>query len=212
MRVLFLPVLVLSATGCSWLINDHDNDYLQSEIKPNIRVSADVASVNLQPQLPIPSAKKIIQGTEFVLPRPHVLRVSDGSENESASLAEVEGKTLESNLLKDGNGTPILRLNVGFARAWAALGDSLKKADISITDLNRSIGTYYIELEKESPVVELGFWASLFSSTPEAEKLPLQVKLNRARSGVYIAVHENFEKLAQDQQAQSLLSQIQETL
>ncbi len=212
MRLFFLPVLLLSVTGCSWLVNDHDNDYLQSEIQPNIRVSGDVALVNLKPQLPIPSAKKMKQGTEFVLPRPHVLLISDQPEKESASLAEVEGKALESDLLKDGNGTPILRLNVSFARAWAALGDSLKKADISITDLNRSIGTYYIELEKETTVVELGFWAGLFGSAPEAEKIPLQVKLNRARSGVYIAVHEDFDKLAQDQQAQGLLAQIQETL
>ena len=210
MRLIGLFVLMLSMSGCSWLFYDHDNDYLLSEIQQNIKVPKSVASVSLKPQLPIPDVKVTDLPEEFSLPRPRALVISE--EQESTQLTELQDQKLEANLLKDGNGTPILRLNVSFARAGAAVGDSRKRADITISDLNRSIGTYYIELTAESVEVEPGFWASLFGSKVEVEKLPLQVKVNRARSGVYIAVHKDLDNLAEDQQAQDLLTRIKEKL
>lgn len=210
MRLIGLFVLMFSMGGCSWLVNDHDNDYLQSEVQPNIKVPKSVASINLTPQLTIPSVEMKLLPKEFVLPRPKALVVPE--DEESTQLTDLQDQELEANLLKDGNGTPILRLNVPFARAWSAVGDSLKGASIDITDLNRSIGTYYIELVEEGVEVEPGFWASLFGSKAEVVKLPLQVKVNRARSGVYIAVHKDLESLAEDQQAQDLLTRIKEKL
>jgi len=210
MRLIGLFVLMLSMSGCSWLFYDHDNDYLQSKIQQNIKVPKSVASVSLTPQLPIPDAKAVELPEEFSLPRPKPLVIPQ--EQEGTQLTELQDQELEANLLKDGNGTPILRLNVSFARAWAAVGDSLKSADITVSDLNRSIGTYYVELTEEGVEVEPGFWASMFGSEVEVETLPLQVKVNRARSGVYIAVHKDLDNLAEDQQAQDLLARIKEKL
>jgi len=209
MRVVGLLTLCLAMSGCSWLFHDRDNDYMQSEIQPVIKVPTDLARVQLKPQLVIPKlAKQVALAEEFELPRPTPLVIEDNEE--TASLAQDQSTTLEASLVKDGNGTPILRLNVGFARAWASLGESLKKAEIDITDLNRSIGTYYIELIDEAAQPEQGFWAGLFSSEPEAVKIPLQVKINRARSGVYVAVHLDQDNLAEDAQTQSLLATIKE--
>ena len=204
-KVLLLSSATLLASGCSWLVHDRDDDYLASEIKPAIKVPSDLARVQLKPQLPIPDVKsKAALAEEFELPRPAPLVIED--QEETASLAEDQSQTLTANLVKDGNGTPILRLNVGFARAWASLGESLKKSEIDITDLNRSIGTYYIELIDESAQPEQGFWASLFGSEPEAVKLPFQVKLNRARSGVYVALHVDQDNLAEDAEANRVLT------
>ncbi|MEH6344143.1 MAG: outer membrane protein assembly factor BamC [Bermanella sp.] len=210
MRLVGLLVSLSLMSGCSWLFYDHDNDYLQSEIQENIKVPKRVASVEFKPQLPIPKAKKAELPPEFVLPRPRPLVALE--EEEGTQLTEVQNQELEANLLKDGNGTPILRLNVAFARAWSAVGEALKVADIHMSDLNRSVGTYYIELEKEAAEVEQGFWSGLLGSEPEVEKIALQVKVNRARSGVYIAVHEDQDNLAEDEQAQDLLTRIKEHL
>ena len=210
MRLVGLLVSLSLMSGCSWLFYDHDNDYLQSEIQENIKVPKRVASVAFKPQFPIPKAKKAELPEEFVLPRPRPLVGLE--EEEGTQLTEVQNQELEATLLKDGNGTPILRLNVAFARAWSAVGEALKVADIHMSDLNRSVGTYYIELNKESAEVEQGFWAGLFGSEPEIEKIALQVKVNRARSGVYIAVHEDQDNLAEDEQAQDLLTRIKEHL
>lgn len=212
MRLGVLLALFLALNGCSWLFHDRSNDYLSSEIQPSIQVPSDVAKVTLTPQLPIPDVKGKVEAEEFVLPRPKPLVLADQGEPTSASLAELSQVKLETNLLKDGNGTPILRLNIEFARAWSELGEALKKADIHIVDLNRSIGTYYIELVKPGNPDDVGFWAGLFGGEPEPIKIPLQVKLNQARTGVYVAIHKDAENLAEDEQAQSLLENIQDKL
>ena len=211
MRLVGLLVSLSLMSGCSWLFYDHDGDYLHSEIQDNIKVPKQVAVLTLKPQLPIPKAKEVELPEEFVLPRPKPLAKIE-EEEQGTQLTELNDQELETNLLKDGNGTPILRLNVGFARAWSAVGEALKVADIHMSDLNRSVGTYYIELDDKSAEVEQGFWSGLFGSEPEIEKINLQVKVNRARSGVYIAIHEDQDNLAQDQQAQDLLTRIKEHL
>lgn len=211
MRLGVLLILTVALNGCSWLFHDRENDYLQSEIQPNIQVPKDVASITLKPQLPIPDVSGENLPKEFVLPRPNRLELAQEQEP-SASLSQLSQVALETNLLKDGNGTPILRLNIEFARAWSELGEALKKSDLSITDLNRSIGTYYIELTKPGNPDDVGFWSGLFGGEPEPIKIPLQVKLNQARTGVYIAVHSDADNLADDEQAQSLLETIQEKL
>lgn len=211
MRLAVLMVSLLAMTGCSWLFHDRTNDYLQSEIHEPIKVPKDVALISLKPQLPIPNVdSKEPLPAEFILPRPDKLEVAE--DQPEVSLAEVSNKELEAELVKDGNGTPILRLNVRFARAWSELGEAIKKAKINITDLNRSIGTYYIEIEDTDAVVEQGFWASLFGSEPEKVMLSYQVKLNQARSGVYVAVHLDQDNLAEDDAAKSLLNTIKEQI
>ncbi len=211
MRLGLLFVLCLGLNGCSWLFYDRENDYLASEIQPVINVPKEVAQVTLKPQLPIPDVKGTLQTEEFVLPRPKPLDMPEDQEP-STSLSQMSQVDLETNLLKDGNGTPILRLNIDFARAWSELGEALKKADIAIVDLNRSIGTYYIELTKPGNPDDVGFWSGLFGGEPEPIIVPLQVKLNQARSGVYVAIHVDADNLAEDEQAQSLLETIQEKL
>lgn len=211
MRLAVLLVSMFAMTGCSWLFHDRTNDYLQSEIQVPIQIPKDVALLSIKPQLPIPSvANKTELPKEFVLPRPERLAMIE--DKVDVSLSEVSNKQLETELVKDGNGTPILRLNVGFARAWSELGESIKKSSVRITDLNRSIGTYYIEVEDSDAVVEQGFWASLFGSEPEKVMLAYQVKLNQARSGVYIAIHLDQDNLADDDIAKTLLESIQKNI
>lgn len=210
MRLVVLMLVATATSGCSWLVHDRTNDYLKSEIQPNISVPADVAQIRLTPRLAIPDVKTATLAKEFVVPRPEKLVVDKVSD--SVSLTELNKSKLEAELVKDGNGTPILRLNVAFARAWSELGEAIKKSDIHITDLNRSVGTYYIEILDTETVVEVGFWAGLFGGKPDAVKKALQLKVNQARSGVYVAVHIDQENLAKDDDAKSLLNRLKQAL
>lgn len=211
MRLVVLVVLVNFMAGCSWLVHDRTNDYLESEIQPNIVVPKDVALINLTPRLAIPDVKAVVLPKEFEVPRPAKVLL-ESEQDESVNLASLSGKALEVELVKDGNGTPILRLSVVFARAWSEIGDALKVLDISISDLNRSVGTYYIEVVDTEVVNEVGFWGNLFGSEPEVVQKPLQLKVNRARSGVYVAVHIDQDNLAEDDEAKALLSRLQKSL
>jgi outer membrane protein assembly factor BamC len=211
MRLVVLIVLVNLMTGCSWLVHDRTNDYLKSEIQGNISVPKDVARVTLTPRLAIPDVKVVALPEEFIVPRPASMLI-EAKEEDTVSLASLSSKDLEAELVKDGNGTPILRLNVAFARAWSEIGSALKVSEVSVTDLNRSVGTYYIEVIDTEVVSEVGFWAGLFGSEPEVVQKPLQLKVNRARSGVYVAVHIDQDNLAEDEDAKALLSRLQGTL
>ncbi len=209
MRLAGIAVISMWLSGCSWLFHDHAEDYLEAKEHPLMKVPAEVGDLEFKPQMVIPDVEQPFTAkTEFVVPRPDKLVVEE--EEQTTSLAKVQSNELEPQLLKDGNGTPILRLSVDFPRAWSALGEALKSADINISDLNRSIGTYYIELPQ--PVEEDdGFWSFLFGDS-EPEVRTLEVKLNRARSGVYIAIHIDADTLADDQEATTLLKKISDKL
>jgi outer membrane protein assembly factor BamC len=212
MRLVALTVMAYAITGCSWLIHDRSNDYLEIEIQPNIVVPTDVALVTLSPRLAIPDVKAKILPEKFVVPRPKAL-VLDGNEQSDQPLASENVVELEVELVKDGNGSTILRLNVAYARAWSEIGEALKQTDTTVVDLNRSIGTYYIEVVDTSAEVEtVGFWSGLFGAELEIVKKPLEIKVNRARSGVYVAIHIDQENLASDADAKPLLLSLQKKL
>jgi len=209
MRLAGVAVISMWLSGCSWLFHDHAEDYLEAKEHPQMTVPAELGDLEFKPQMAIPDVDQPFTAkNEFIVPRPDKLVVEEV--DQTASLAKVQSNDLDPQLLKDGNGTPILRLSADFPRAWSALGDALKSADISISDLNRSIGTYYIELPQ--PVEEDdGFWSFLFGDS-EPEVRTLEVKLNRARSGVYVAIHVDADTLAEDAEATALLKKISEKL
>lgn len=212
MRNALMVLMLLPMTGCSWLFHDRSNDYLQAEQQPVINVPSEVANVDLEPQLPIPDIEN--QKTlpnEFQVPRPTPLELTDDEESQ-ASLKQVASVEIRTELVEDGNGTPILRLNIEFARAWSELGEAIKQTDMQITDLNRSIGTYYVDVKNPEKTEELGFWAGLFGADPEILTESFEIKLNRARSGVYIAIHQSQDELADEASARGLLKRIQEKL
>lgn len=44
------------------------------------------------------------------------------------------------------DGQPVLRLNLDFDRAWASVSQALDNAQVSVTDLDRSEGVFYVDL------------------------------------------------------------------
>ncbi len=209
MRSLYICFISIALSGCSWLFHDHATDYLDAKAHPPIKVPSEYGPTP-KPMLVIPDAEQpFVASEEIVVPRPEPLVVEE--EQQVASLSQVQNTTIDPQLLKDGNGTPILRLGVAFPRAWSALGEALKAADIKVTDLNRSIGTYYIEVPGVASQEEPGFWSWLFGES-EVEPISREVKLNRARSGVYVAIHNDSETLAEEAEANALLEKISKNI
>lgn len=50
-------------------------------------------------------------------------------------------------LVRDASGQPVIDLRLPFERAWASLGRALERADLTVKDLDRSTGVYFVMYE-----------------------------------------------------------------
>lgn len=125
---------------------------------------------------------------------------------------------VETSLEQDGAGNSVLYMNADFNRAWADVGDALARADVLVTDYNRSSGVYYVDLDQtRSEQEEPGFFARWFGGDDEEEvttpdENQLQVRLTSGSNRVEVSVDAGFEKAADPARARELLERIQRGL
>lgn len=125
---------------------------------------------------------------------------------------------VENSLEHDGAGNSVLYLNADFNRAWADVGEALARADVLVTDYNRSSGVYYVDLDRtRSEKEEPGFFARWFGGDDDAEQQiadenQLQVRLSAASNRVEVSVDAGIEKAADPARARDLLERIQRGL
>lgn len=204
---LILPVFLLS--GCSLLgsvIDDRSEDYLTAEPVPATQVPDGMAPLATQPAYPIPELPVQPQKpTSFDVPRPAPLL--DEADKDGTSLAQYQAADVNPRLDRDGAGTLILRLDIGYAQSWAEVTEALAASDLKLIDLNRSTGTYFLEIVPPAEDEEQGFWSSLFGADePEAQVYWL--KMNRAHSGVYLSLLTESDALAEAGLTESVLTEI----
>ena len=125
---------------------------------------------------------------------------------------------VENSLEQDGAGNSVLYLNANFNRAWADVGEALARADVLVTDYNRSSGVYYVDLDRtRSEKEEPGFFARWFGGDDEAEQQvadenQLQVRLTPSSNRIEVSVDAGIEKAADSARARDLLERIQRGL
>ena len=59
-------------------------------------------------------------------------------------------------LVRDASGQPVIDLRLSFDRAWASLGRALERANLSVRDLDRSTGVYFVKYEPRKRKPEEG--------------------------------------------------------
>ncbi len=195
-------LLAIALSGCS-LFDDHAEDYLQAEQVDDIVLPADMQKVAIKERLVVPvAAQPENLSEEYEAPRPEPLNVTRMKKDQSEEDKQSWASQVNARLVTDGNGSPILRLDVEFPQAWSQVGMALRAKKISIEDLDRSVGTYYVIL-KDAPEKESS--EGWFSD----DKKPLyEVKVNRARSGVYVALHQDADNLADNEYARGFLESL----
>lgn len=105
----------------------------------------------------------------------------------------------------DGNGFPVLVLTMDMNRAWTAVGDVLERRRMKVTDLNRSLGVYYLKRGKHAANKDE-------DEDDKEESDQYQLKLLRADEGVHVSVQLDDNTLAPAEEAQSLLEIIKENI
>ena len=75
-------------------------------------------------------------------------------------------------LEQDGDAEPYVRLQLPFSRAWASLGRAIRKAGITIDDLDREQRIYYVRYDQEQQDdEEPGWFSSWFGDDDESENI-----------------------------------------
>lgn len=211
-----LSVLVASQlAACSWLFDDRTEDYRKAEEAEPLKLPKRVDPEDFKEALVIPegsnSQKLSTKAEEYVAPRPDPLIVEE--DDSGPSLKDFKDNELQVNLVVDGSGTPTLRLNVDFARAWTEVGQALQKAEYKVDDFNRSIGTYYLEIpltQEGETKEEESCWFGC--DDEEFDPTAFELKLNRARTGVFVALHKDADTLAEPDLAKKVLSDVEKRL
>ncbi|MAD46900.1 MAG: hypothetical protein CMH98_18045 [Oceanospirillaceae bacterium] len=207
-RTLSLTAILL-LSGCSLLPDDNGMAYLDAEEKAATRVPEGM-QLNTAQAYPIPSLPVTpATPTEFEVPMPSPY-VEEDTETVS-SLTEYQSTDSNPRLEQDGAGTMILRLDGGFANNWAKVTEALGASSLKLTDLNRSTGTYYLEITTREAEEDRGWWDSLWGSD-EPETAVYLLKMNRARNGVYLSLLTDTDTLAGEALTQDVLEEIKRQL
>ena len=208
-----LILSVVSTTGCSAIFGDtfrdRADDYLQHE---NAELMAETDSLVFVDGMPLPEVEGDASlAEEFVVPRPEKLAAID-EEQESASLSDYQGESLNPRLEKDGAGTQVLRLDGRFAVAWTSVAEAMADASFKLEDMNRSIGTYYLAIESLDQSEDQSLWEWLFGSNEEMVEQQYLLKMNRSRLGVYLSLQQDAETLADETLTALVLEEIKDLL
>ncbi len=126
---------------------------------------------------------------------------------------------VETSLEQDGAGNSVLYMLTDFNRAWSDVGEALARADVLVTDYNRSSGVYYVDLDqtRSEQEEEPGFFSRWFGGDDEEEQVEddgsqLQVRLTPASNRIEVSVDAGIEHAADSASARDLLERIQRGL
>ncbi len=145
--------------------------------------------------------------------------LAKGDDNSSVSyLARDIDIGTNTELSRDGNGNPLLNIRgLPYSRSWAAIGDALDQAGITVADRNRSAGIYYLSTNAKTiaaPKKEQGFFSKLFSSK-DKKAVPeetLHLRVSEFSDSVQVSVEKDSSTSADKEESLKLLELIKENL
>jgi outer membrane protein assembly factor BamC len=124
----------------------------------------------------------------------------DGGRKIGASVLTQDLKALPKYTMTwDGNGFPILVISKDFNYAWLAVGQALARARIGVTDLDRTLGIYY--LDEKTKI-----------SGKKDEIREVQLRLVNSESGIQVAVQVDDDTVAPKELSANILNRIRENL
>lgn len=143
--------------------------------------------------------------------------LSQTGELDSAALSNIGEAPVarRSTLDQDGAGNPVLNMPTDFNRAWAAIGQALAKADVQVSDINRSAGVYYVNPDQSADEDKPGFFGRLFGrdAKPEQDTAQrTQVRLTQVGNRIQVTVEDSIDTSTDSSQARELLRRIHDNL
>ncbi len=212
MRSFIVGVLVLFLSGCSVFgdrFSNRANQYPEAnEGQPLLNAEGFPALIE-RDGYPIPSLPVAVAVVERqAVPRPAPF-VGHADTDSVASLNEFRNQTLNARMGVDGAGTQVLYLDVPFAYAWAQVTDAIVASELELTDLNRSVGTYYLAVMSGDVEDDRSWWGRLWRKAPEPSIQIMHLKMHTVRSGVYLSLLTDADNLADERTTEAVLQSVQ---
>lgn len=199
MRVLSVGLLVVSLAGCSVFgdrFSNRANHYPLASEGDVLKNSDGQPAVFERDGYPIPSLRDSAALIERQsVPRP-IPFAGHPEADTVASFNEFRSQALNTRMGVDGAGTQVLYLDVGFAYAWAQVTDAIVASELELSDLNRSVGTYYLSVMSGEVDDDRSWWGRLWRKAPQPSLQIMQLKMHTVRSGVYLSLLTDADNLA----------------
>lgn len=187
-RLVLMAVLLATQTACSLLPN-HSLDYRQAKELPPLAATDKTRPINALYPVPTvtPSSTTVAltQGKgrkeKFNIPAPQPLVVNalaSAGESEPTGDKVRMAELSKPQLVRDGNGYPLLQVDGDNNRVWDSLQQALATAAITVDDRNQSLGLYFIT------------W------TMDGKKANYQLKLTRTASTNVLAMQKDDDTVA----------------
>lgn len=195
--------LVLPGCGSHGIFRDRGHDYLQAEVGKPLAYPDGLRPLPAQELYPIPNIEQRRTlapgekpGTEIPVPPQVVTLVAD------TPAAAVEGDAVGKHvpeskvvLTSDGNGYPVLMLDLDFDWAWQVVGDALRSlATVKIDDLDRGRAVYYVVVDGKR----------------NGAGDPWQLKLNYTANGIQVALQVDENAMASQELSAPLMQQLKD--
>lgn len=198
-------VAVLAGCGSNGIFRDRGFDYLRADVGKSLVFPDGVTPIAARELYPVPGVeqrRRLAEGEKPALEIPAPPQLIDIAAL-SASTGEVPvvvgRKVTEAQVTQtaDGNGYPVLMLNLDFDWAWQVTGDALKKIDgVEVADLDREQAAYFVAVNgKRNSVGE-----------------PYQLKLNYTANGIQVALQVDDNAMAPRELAAGLMQKLRDGL
>ena len=123
-----------------------------------------------------PRAQDAELETEFL--RRLMVRLGVSQEQSKAAVAAGASKPLAR--IADAGGKPTVQLDEGFDRAWRRVGLALDRTGFTVEDRDRAQGLYFVRYVEPTEKKDAGFFAKLFTSTPDSAPLKFRIAVKSA--------------------------------
>lgn len=206
MRSFVLLGLSLLMAGCSFFgIYNRANDYIYAEESaPTLLVDGN--PLGGMDRYPIPNiGREFVKPEEIKVPAP--LPLLEEEEQESATLSAYRNQGLNPRIELDGAGALVMHLDGNFTAIWASVTDAIASSTLKLTDLNRSTGTWYLEIEESLDAKKRSWWSRLWRKE-KIVKTTYLLKLSRTRLGGYLSLLKDAETLAEESLNQRVLDEL----
>ncbi len=103
------------------------------------------------------------------------LMVKLGVSQEQSKALVAAGATKPTSRVADVGGAPVVQVDEAFDRAWRRVGLALDRTGFTVEDRDRAQGLYFVRYVEPTDKKEPGFFAKIFSSTPDAAPLKFRI-------------------------------------